>query len=108
MDRLIALIYEDNYEILLDEESVFAQCYESLAGRTGATLNDLRICINDLLQEFEKQTTELLDRNYLPQDEEELDNQINIIKAKRNGLLRTLGHLDTYELSQVTTRLRAI
>lgn len=108
MDRLIAQIYEDNYALLLDEESQFSQCYRSLADKTGATLIDLLICVNDLLQEFEKQTIDLLDRNYLPQDEDDIDTQLNSFESKRYGLIRTQQHIYNYELAQITARLTSI
>lgn len=108
MDRLIALIYEDNYALLLDEESNFAQCYRSLADKTGATLRDLRYCITDILLNFEKVTLDLLETNYLHLDEEYIDTQLNSIDSKRYGLIRTLEYIDNYELNQVTQNLARI
>ena len=108
MDRLIALIYEDNYAILMDEESNFALCYRSLADKTGATLADLRYCVTDLLISFEKTTQDLVESYYSPQTEEHIDTLLNSIESKRYGLQRTLGHIDNYELSQVTMRLSRV
>jgi len=108
MDRLIALIYEDNYALLLDEESRFSQCYRSLADKTGASLADLRYCITELLIRFEKATQDLLDTDYSSLTEDDIDTQLNSIESKRYGLIRTLEHIDNYELAQLTTSLSRI